>query len=196
MRWNLLFLVVVPILVQACTSVRETQPDETATQQLLMSTAVDKAVERLDLNVPLDTPVFVDTQYLQTYDKGYVVSAIRAYLLKNGARLIRQPGEAEIVVEVRSGALSINRRKDFVGLPSIPLPVPLTESFSTPEIPLFKHEEQRGIAKIALTAYDAETGELWADTGPVFGVAWIDGWSVLGVGWREDQTQPESLDSP
>lgn len=179
------------IFVAACTSVRETQPEETANQQLLMSTAVDKAIARLSFTVPADSGVYLDTRYFESYDEGYAIGAIRAYLLEHGSRLVRKREDADIVVEARAGALSINKRSDFVGLPPIPLPVPLANGFSTPEVPLVKHKEQRGVAKIALTAYDEETGELWADTGPVFGMTWIEGWSVLGVGWREDETKPD-----
>jgi hypothetical protein len=178
-------------LTTACTDVRQTQPERTATEQLLLSTAIDKALERVELEFPAERRVFVDTRYFKSYDEGYAISAIRADVLERGALLVAERSEAEMIVEVRSGALSINRRKDLVGVPSIPLPVPLAEGFSTPEIPLVKHNEQQGVAKIALTVYDAESGRLWRNTGPIYGVAWVNKWSVLGVGWHEDETLPE-----
>lgn len=179
-----------PLLLAACSTVRETQPEETATEQLLMSTAADNAVSGLDHRIPSGTRVFVDTQYFESYDRGYVIGAIRAHLLQGGARLVRKRDQAEAVAEIRAGALSINRESDFIGLPSVPLPVPLSGSFDTPEVPLVRHKKQLGIAKIAVTTYHAETGALWADTGPVYGMAWVDGWNVLGIGWREDETMP------
>lgn len=178
-------------LTAACSDVRQTQPERTATEQLLISAAVDKAVARFAMDLPPETRVFVDTQYFRSYDQGYAISAVRAFVLERGARLVPNRGKADMIVEVRSGALSINKREDLVGVPSIPLPVPMVEGFETPEIPLMKHDEQQGVAKIALTVYDAESGRLWRNTGPVYGIAWVDKWSVLGIGWREDNTVPK-----
>lgn len=64
----------------------------------------------------------------------------------------------------------------------------------TPEIALFKHDEQRGISKVALTIYGAKTGALAGATGPVFGAAHDTDWTVLLLfGWTTQNIMPDAI---
>lgn len=179
------------LVMTGCTEIRETQPQRTATEQLLISTAVDQAVRQIDLHLPEGAAVYFDERYFEAYDEGYALGSLRAYLLRAGVRLVTARDEADAIVEVRSGSLSINRKVELLGLPAIPLPIPADPQLETPEVSAFRREQQLGVAKIALVAMDARTGALMDDDGPVFGIAWLDNWTVLGFGWRANGPIPD-----
>lgn len=90
--------------------------------------------------------------------------------------------QAEVVVEIRSGALSTNESDTLVGIPSFSIPVPLAGDFETPELAVLKQNQRRGIAKIAFTAYWTATGALADRSEPVIGISGFDDWKFLGLG--------------
>ena len=49
------------LLLAACSLTRESNPPRTATEELLISTAIDRAVEGLKLDIPKSTSVYLDT---------------------------------------------------------------------------------------------------------------------------------------
>jgi hypothetical protein len=174
-----------PLLIAACSSSRDTLPARTATEQLLISTAVDNAVERIHIDIPDETKVWVDIGNFEGYDQKYAIAAIRDRLLRQGARLVAERAEADAVVEIRTGALSVDQDDMLVGIPSTDLPIPLAGDAKTPEIPFVKKDQVRGVAKIGLTAYDAKTGALlpYSPSAPVYGLSYRTRWDALFVGW-------------
>jgi len=183
-------------LTAGCTTVRETAPERTATEQLLLSTAVDRAVRSLDLDLPEGTRIYINERYFEAFDEAYALGAIRDALLRNGYKLVTQRSRAEVVVEPRAGALSTDKRRRFVGLPSFAVPIPLAGQLETPEIALFKSERQHGVAKIAVTGYDAQSGALQDATGPLYGDARHTRWLVLVVGWTTSDLREEKRARP
>ncbi len=71
-----------------CTTARSTAPLRTASEQLLISAAADRAASQLSLAIPKGTRVFVDTRYFQGYDDGYAIAAIRSQMLKSGLMVV------------------------------------------------------------------------------------------------------------
>jgi hypothetical protein len=148
-RAVLALLPLIALAVSGCTSARETNPSRTATEELLVSRAADHAARQLDLGLPLGTKIFLDTSYIDGPDAKYAVAAIR---------------------DLRIGALSIDKDTDLVGTKSFDIPVPLsTGTLTFPEIALWKKYQRIGIAKFAITGYDAHNGGLAASAGPVIG---------------------------
>ena len=149
-------LLVLPALLSACSSVRETQPPRTADEQLLISSAVDYALEGLDLGIPPGTRIWVDAANFDGYDEKYAVGAIRDHLLRSGGRLVADRAAADTVVEIRAGALSTNSGNMLIGIPSLALPVPLIGNMQTPELSLLKRAEgvsrERALARSASVA--------------------------------------------
>lgn len=192
-------LMAAALISTGCATIRQTDPAQTATQQLLVSSAIDRAVEQIDLQLPADSRVFVDTQYVDTdgisYPK-YTIAAVRDRLLKLGARLVPQREQAQIVVELRSGAQSINNKNALVGIPSIPVPVPFAGNFEIPEIALFKIDRQDGIAKVAITAYNAADGSLISAEGPQYGRSKQSRWVLLFLSHTSQDLVPKPGGSP
>jgi Family of unknown function (DUF6655) len=187
-----LFLVLLAIGTAGCSYIRETQPERTATEQLLISTAADHAIENLDVAFAPGTKVWFDASQFEAYDKGYALGALRTHLLRQGAALVPERKTADAVVEVRAGALAIDNSSNLVGLPAFQVPVPLAGTFGLPELAVLKRNEQVGIAKLALTVYDAKDGHYVDAVGPAYGLSWKNRWSVLGIGWTTSNLDPQT----
>lgn len=187
----LIAVVACALTLSACTSARKTTPKESATEQLLVSRAVDEAAEQISLSIPDDTAVHLDTSGVMGEHAKYAEAALRERVLELGANLASKPADAEMIVEVRAGALSIDEYKTLVGVPSFDVPVPLAGKVTTPELALYKRDERRGIAKFAATAYTAEEGEFVDSTNARYGFSHKRKWTVLlAASWSNDDLIP------
>src|SRR5579859_2942442 len=86
-----------------CTSTKQSNTARTATEQLLISNAVDQSLNKIDFTPLAGSSVFVEDKYLDCVDKGYVLGSIRHKLLQARATIAGKPEEATAVMEVRSG---------------------------------------------------------------------------------------------
>jgi hypothetical protein len=169
-----------------CGTTRWSDTSRTATEQLLITDAMDRAISRVDLRAVAGKEVFLDSSPLgKTVDSDYLVSSLRQHMLASGCILKEKREEAEYVIELRAGAVGTDRRDMLVGVPAtrVPdvVPVPGVPS-NIPEIGLIKKTEQRAVAKIAMFAYNRKTGRPVWQSGiiPVESRA-KDTW-VLGAG--------------
>ena len=179
------------LAVGGCTTIRETDATPTASQELLVTTAADRAVDRLDLQIPSGTRVFLDTADFEGTNGKYVAGAVKDRLLRQGCLLMSDKAQADTIVEIRAGALSSNEDETLIGMPPIGLPVPIAGAVSLPEIALYKSERRQGLAKIAATAYDAKTGGLVQSTGAQYGTSRKDNWVVLLIfDWSKNDLIP------
>lgn len=184
-------------VLSACSTERETEPPRTANEQLLISSAVDHALDGLQLNIPPNTKIWVNADYMDGLDQKYAVGAIRDYLLRRGGLLVADQAAADTVVEIRAGALSTNSNDMLIGLPSMALPIPFTGAAKTPELSLFKESERQGVAKLGITAYDAKSGALapYSPAAPAYGFATVKRWLVLSlISWDEDDLLPKAAE--
>jgi hypothetical protein len=160
---------------------------------LLISTAADTALRDVDFSWLKAKKVFVEEKYFDSYDKGYVMSLIRERIAAGGGLLTSTNGSADVVVEIRSGALSINNSELLVGLPSMTLPVPLTGPVPTPEIAIYSRKADKSIAKLALFAYERASSKYIKSVGPMSGTAYFRLYRALVVSWQRTDV-PELLD--
>jgi hypothetical protein len=187
--WRRIFIfpLVLPLIVicSGCHVLKITEPSRSVTEQLLLSTATDRAVERVDLSILKDKKVFVDEKYLESYDKAYVAGTIREYISKNDAFLVDDKSKSEIVVEIRSGGLGLDLRESLIGIPDLTLPVPMAGPVSSPELALYKTIKADSLAKFVLFAYERETGDFVHSTGSMAGKAKFHHYKILGIiNWR------------
>ncbi|HEX3601540.1 MAG TPA: DUF6655 family protein [Lacipirellulaceae bacterium] len=149
-------------LSAGCGVTRSTDTTRTATEQLLISDAIDRAVQSVNLRPLTGQSVFLDdTKLSDTVDKNYYISTLRQQLLANGCELRDKKEEADFVVEARAGAIGTDRNDLLFGIPSMNVPqIPLVQPVpaAIPEIPFAKRKDQRGVAKIAVFAYHRATG--------------------------------------
>jgi len=162
--WNILLLAV----MTGCGSTKS----RLATEQLLMSDAVDHAVGVIDFRSLAGEKVFFDTRYLINVkgigfvNSEYVISSLRQQMIAADLRLQEKPDLADYVVEARVGTLGTDGNEIVYGIPAnrgfseaatmIPNSPPLP---SIPEISLARKESQIGAVKVAAYAYHARSGE-------------------------------------
>jgi hypothetical protein len=195
-RISLAATLICAALLAGCTTSRSTAPLRTASEQLLISAAADRAAAQLSLGIPKGTRIFVDSQYFQGYDQGYAVAAIRTQMLKNGMMLVDDRARAEAIVQVSSGALSTDQKSLLIGIPQLTVPYyPAGNSVTVPEIALFKQAEEKGVAKFVATGYDAKSGKLLATTDPRYGFAHNTNHTVLlFFTWASGDVIPPGVD--
>jgi len=155
-----------------CGTTRWSDTARTATEQLLISNAIDRAVSELDFAVLGGRDVYFDPAYLRgTTDENYLVSSLRQHLLASGAVLREARTEADFVVEARSGGVGTDRSDLLFGVPSVAVPsvpgMPVPMPSTIPEIPFAKSTNQRAVAKIAVFAYNRKTGRPVLQSGVV-----------------------------
>lgn len=182
----------------ACSTERQSNPSRTATEQLLISTAADRALDALDLSIPDGTKVFVNAEHFEGTDSKYAVAAIRDHLLRQGVALVAERGQAQAVVELRAGALSIDEIETLVGIRSFDVPVPLASApLKLPEVALYKKTERKGVAKIAVTTYGTADGKLIDSSEPAIGYSHKQDYHLLlFFAWRSTDLPQEEGDGP
>jgi hypothetical protein len=175
----------------ACSTLRESEPGRTATEQLIFSTAIDRVCDQLALELPAGSKVFVDATFVEGTDSKYLVASLRDRILRRGGNLVAARDQADLVFEPRVGALSVDRKKTLVGIPAIPIPIPLAGEFTLPELALFKRDRRQGVVKLALTSYDAKTGALKNSQEPTYAFSHQTEWVVLlFVSWDSNDLMP------
>jgi hypothetical protein len=182
------------LFLPGCATQTETNPPRSATEQLLISTAADRAAAQLAVKIPAKTPVFVDAGNFDGTDSKYAVGAIHDSLLKQGVYLVDDKKKAKAIIEIRAGALSTDKRQFLVGIPTFQIPIPFaTGGLTFPEIALYKSDAQKGVAKFAFVSYDTKKGALMQSEEPQYGFAHnIKKTVLIFVSWTDNDTLPEN----
>jgi hypothetical protein len=173
------------VLAAGCASVRITDPARTATEQFLLSKAASKSVEQLSFEAIQGRKIYLDSANFSPAEKDFALSEFRAKLLLSGVSITPKKEDAEIIVEVRSGGVGIDRYESLFGIPSFVAPSSaITNSLTivTPEIAITKKIRQVGFASISYIAYWADTGEVAASSGPAIGKSSREDWWLFGFG--------------
>lgn len=168
-----------------CGTTRMTDTTRAASEMLLVSAAVDNAIAQIDCSPLTGRSVFLDVQYLDgTVDKGYVISSLRQHLLAHGVKLQEERKTSDIIVEARSGAVGTDRSSLLLlGTPAMSVPVVVTgQPSQIPEIALIKKTDMKGVAKLAVFAYERKTGEALWQSGLVDARSTLKDLWLLGAG--------------
>jgi len=149
-----------------------------ATDQLLMSDAVDQTVSQIDFRALRGKKVFLDTQYLR-HIKGfdyvnseYIISSLRQQMFAAGCLVQDSEKEADFVAEARVGALGTDSHDLVYGIPAsnalstaatlMPNAPPLP---AIPEISFARKDEKQGAAKVAVFVYHRNTRQPFWQSG-------------------------------
>lgn len=187
-----------------CATIRVTDPPRTADEEFLLTEAATKAISQLSMEALRGRVVWVATEFAfsttQPYDgafltneirspafqDAFMVAELRARLLQSGVRLASSRSKADVILEVRTGALSINRIDFLLGLPATFIPGATATAGSTsiplalPQLAAYQSIEQRGFGSVAFVAYWKDTGELLATSGPYIGRTWRTDYFLFG----------------
>lgn len=199
-------------LCGGCTTIRVVDPPRTADLDFLLTGAAEQAVAQLSVDALRDRSVFVDTQYLVATvhptanfqlanelarqpapEDLFLIGELRAKLLKSGVRLSETREKAQVILELRAGALSTNHLEYLLGLPASLIPASVAGgivggttgvSVDTPELSILKSTKQYGWASVSFVAYWRDTGELLAVSGPFIGRTSREDYWIFGTGPR------------
>ncbi|MEO8271771.1 MAG: DUF6655 family protein [Aureliella sp.] len=170
----------------------------TATDQLLMSDAVDATVAKVDFGPLSGKKVYLDSTYIKTQkgplliDSDYVISSIRQQMVGAGVQIVENRDEAELIAEARLGALGLDGHNVIYGIPasngfaagSAIAGAPVIPAI--PEIAFARHEAKSGAAKVAVFAYDRVSREPYWQSGLAKSSSSSHDTWVLGIGpWQQ-----------
>ncbi|MFC1706191.1 DUF6655 family protein [Planctomycetota bacterium] len=181
-----LLCLLLSVIASGCIGdVRKTTTDRTATEQLLISTAAERAVARIDAEKLKGRTVYVDVDRLECIDRGYVVSAFCEIMGLAGAHVLRNPDKADVIVEARSGVLNAYKGTWNLWFPVVIILNAAGEPEESPKVLEIGYGLREGWARIQAFAYERETGKF------LFG--WGDGWGYAHVGFQESIYPEKSL---
>ena len=175
-----------------CATIRITDPPRTADEEFLLTEAATRAIAKLSLDALRGRSVWLVSEYAfsttrpfdesfltnqvrsPTFESAFLIGELRARLLQVGARLSSGREEADVVVEVRVGALSINRIDFLLGIPALALAGTSSTTLnnlavSTPDLAIYKNVQQDGFSSVAVVGYWRNTGEVLVNSGPFLG---------------------------
>ena len=177
---------VLGLSADGCTTIRITDPNETADQLYLMNVASQRAVAQLSVAPLRDRKVYLDTAFLsasiapqpsnqqaaiRSDQQSYLVGELRAKMLLGGVRIMGRREDAEIIMELRSQGISVNHLEFLLGVPASSVGGIFTGGVAaqTPELSIIKTTTQLGFSSVAFVAYWQSSGEVYAASGPFVG---------------------------
>lgn len=175
-----LLLCVVVTLATGCATTSSSNTARTGAEQVLISSAIDRAMSNIRFGDFANHSVFIDDKYLDgTVDKGYLVASIRHRVMSAGGSIAAAADKADVVLEVRSGGVGTDSEESFIGMPALGIPgLPI----ELPEVKIANRTSQIGTAKIGLIAYDPKTGKALGRGGQATALTHSNDTYVLGVG--------------
>ncbi|QDT54396.1 hypothetical protein Pan44_24290 [Caulifigura coniformis] len=180
--------IVLTAFLAGCTTAQTSNTARTATEQLLLSNAVDQSLDKVDFKPLHGQNVFLEEKYIDSVDKQYIIASIRHRILRAGGHLAEKIENADIVLEPRSGGVGTTTSSSFVGIPSFSLPGMVT----IPEVKLFTRSQQAGYAKLGLAAYDPKTRESRGQGGMSVAQSNDNNYYFAGVGpWQTGTLREE-----
>ncbi|MBS0211456.1 MAG: hypothetical protein JSS27_21145 [Planctomycetes bacterium] len=162
-----------------CATSKQSDTSRTGLEQLLISSAVDHSLNKVDLTPIRGAKVYVETKYLDCVDKNYVIVSLHQRVMCIGATLVDKPEDSDVVLEVASGSVGTDRQEMFVGTPEVPMP---QLSMMIPRVSFFHRDKAMGTAKLSVVAYDTKS-HLPVINGPS-ALARSDAkvWNIMGGG--------------
>lgn len=144
-----------------CGTTKFSDTSRTATEQLLISSAMEDLVDQYDYSRLAGLKVFVKSANTTT-DGDYLKSLVRQQLAANGAFVKDAEDAADYIVEVAPGAVGTNRYELMYGIPETKIPAigAMTTGTSIPEFALIKRSDQKASVKLRIWAYNKTTGAI------------------------------------
>jgi hypothetical protein len=163
------------LLCSGCALTQEfSPPPRTATEQLLLTQAVEQALHNLAADLPIQAPVYVDITGLQTdrahlnmvgkdravlhgasLDLLLIRDSVATGLARLGYRVDPRDTEPTYLARVVVESFGITRGVTFFGMPpvqSVLIP------FSLPALTLYGVERQKGYARVHIEFFEYQSG--------------------------------------
>jgi hypothetical protein len=177
--------------ISGCATTKETDTARTGVEQLLVSSAVDQALDKIDLTPVKGAKVHLEEKYLDCVDKNYVIVSLEQRLLMNGSTLVDKAEESDVIMHVTSGGVGTDRQEKFIGISEIPLPPP--SPIMIPQVSIFSRQRANGTAKIRVVAFDTKSRQPVLQSGIALARSDFKSWKFLGAGPVETGSVPTDL---
>ncbi len=143
-----------------CGTTKFSDTGRTATEQLLISSAMEDVVDEYDYSRLAGLKVHIKIAN-STTDSEYLKSLIRQQLAANGAFVRDAEDDADYILEVAPGAVGTNRYELMYGIPETSIPaIGTLAATSIPEFALIKRTDQKAQVKLNMWAYNKTTGAI------------------------------------
>jgi hypothetical protein len=186
------FVSAVAFTAAGCASMKQSDTARTGIEQLLVSSAIDRSLDKTDLRPIAGAKVFIEDKYLDCVDKNYLLVALHQRLLNNDCTIVDKAADAQVVLEIGSGGIGTDRQELFVGIPNLSAPIPIMP-VQVPEVTFFNRNKANGTAKIVLVAYDVSTKQPVINNGAKLARSDHKSWNVLGTGHVVSGSVPDEL---
>jgi hypothetical protein len=192
-QWISLLALATVALMCGCSSVKATGTSRSGTEQLLLTGAWDSALCTVDFRPLAGQKVYLDPQRVNVVDKDWVLSSTRRAMAEQGVLLENNKDHAQVIVEAALGAYGTDERNCWFGLPQIGVvPTVFGASLATPSgsssstsataLALSQTNRQDAVVKAALFAYDAKSGRLVWESGPILNAQGVRDHFAVGTG--------------
>ena len=157
-------------VASGCAFSSRVQTPRSSWEQILATTAIDRALEQVKWPEVDGKSVLVEVGPPgDVLDDRYLQRSIEVALADRGAQIARNAEDAEYLLSCLVGAIGLDISGRFMGLMGSPggfIP------FTVPELALYKNTLRRGFAKTEIYLVDLETNEVVHHSGPVEGAAY------------------------
>ncbi len=177
-------------LALGCATQKQSDTARTGIEQLLISTAVDRSLDKVAYKPVANAKVFIEEKYLDCTDKNYVLVALHQRLMANGCTLVTKAEDADVLLEISSGAVGTDRNDLFLGVSEIPL---ITTGVSIPRTTLYSRTRAMGTSKLAILAIDAKSKRPVINTESTLARSDHKSWSIIGAGGIEGGTLEQQI---
>ena len=167
-------------LLCGCGTTKWSDTGRTATEQLLISSAMEELIDEYDYYALSNRSVFVKMN--SCTDSEFLRSILRQQLAANGVLVKDKEEEAEYILEVAPGASGTNRYDLMYGIPETTIPSMTGTSTTIPEVALIKRTDQEAQVKLLMWAYNKETGAIIWQSGSKTKTASVRSRWVFGAG--------------
>ena len=158
-RWFVCCLLA--LFISGCAFSRPpSQTARTATEQLLLSQAIERSLHDLSVPLPEGSTVVVETVGLAVpptafipSDLNYARDTVAGRFGQLGFRIHPQKEEAKYIARVLVQSLGTVQGETFLGMPSVAI-----LAIAVPELTLYKAQFQSGYMRYSIDIYEAATG--------------------------------------
>ena len=170
------------LLVSGCAFSRPpSQTVRTATEQLLLSQAIERSLHDLSLPLAEGSTVMIETVGFAVpptafipADMNYARDTVAGRLGRLGFRIHPKNEEPQYIVRVLVQSLGTVQGETFIGIPSVAV-----LGFALPELTLYKAQFQSGYMRYSIDVFESATGRFIRSTPWDTGSSYYDQYTVL-----------------
>ena len=169
------------LLLSGCADPNITRTGRNAVEQLVLTTAADRTVNKMDFRMLKGEKVRFDYGNMTPQvDKNYIQGILEARISAAGAIIALKPEEAKYVLRPLCATFATEDDRIMFGTPQLPIPIPQAGiSVIIPELPIFKRIRRFGYCKLSIEIVEAKTNKQARVVGPFISGALNTNWVVL-----------------